>query len=169
MLTLSTVELCQFHLPSDILPLIQPPIQKIHLPDPPRQPSFSAPSCHPPGPVAARVAGVIHPRLVPQAQEILHRRQRKDRHRSPAGPDQVPGHIVPRARQVAPVESLFFFSDPRIPAASRVVIVRAGVDHAVHRVVVRQEGVFRVAAESKLQNLHPGQAERSRAASPHPA
>ncbi len=45
------------------------------------------------------------------------------------------------------------------PADAGVVVVRARIDHAVRRVVVRQEEVRRVAAESELQHPHARQLE----------
>src|SRR5690606_29453763 len=45
-----------------------------------------------------------------------------------------------------------------VPAGGGVVVVRARVDHALARVVVRQVGVVGVAREGELQHLHAGEA-----------
>ena len=40
------------------------------------------------------------------------------------------------------------------PAPGGIVIVRAGIGKAIDRVVVGEEAVFRISAETKLENFH---------------
>ncbi len=70
---------------------------------------------------------------------------------------------MPIARQIAAVEIGLTLGNAVVPAAHGVVIVGAGVGHAMDRVVMRQEGAVRPAAvihaEAKLQDLHSWQAK----------
>ena len=45
------------------------------------------------------------------------------------------------------------------PRQCRVVVMRAGVDHARHAMVVRQIGIIRPAVKGELQNFHARQIE----------
>ncbi len=107
-------------------------------------------------PVAAGVARVFHAGCVIEIHEVLHGGQAKDRYRRPHGADQIPGYAHAITVKVAAVELFFWLSNAFVPATGGVVIVGAGIDHAVYRVVVRQEGVVGPAAKGKLQDLHSG-------------
>jgi hypothetical protein len=64
-----------------------------------------------------------------------------------------------RALQVTPQIPALVFRQGVVPAARRIVVVRAGINGAVLNVVVRQMRIVRVAVEGELQHTHAGQLE----------
>ena len=118
---------------------------------------------HPPAPVFAQGGGVVDPGAVVQAQIVLQGDDAPPPHRGHRGADKVPVEGLDGAG--VPVEvpadrRPLFGQDAAVPARHRLVVVGAGVDHAVCGVVVGQivpctGGIPGV--EGELQHLHAGE------------
>src|SRR5215471_14286007 len=106
-----------------------------------------------PSPVAGWFRRNVHSRFTSQAQHILQRHDGHASYRSIGGPNERPGDIERRAH--VGFDSLSFMGASGLPPSqSRVVVVRAGVDNAVRRIILRQIDVSAGVAEGKLQDLH---------------
>ena len=112
-----------------------------------------------PLPVAAQGGRRVHPRLRPQAQQVLHLDDGAAGGAAPDGPHHAPVFALGRVQ----VQILARQRDIRRggggePAQGRIVVVRAHIGHAVDGVIV---GLIRPpaavpAVEGKLQHLHAG-------------
>ena len=111
---------------------------------------------HPPKPVAADRAGIVHARFLAEAEQVLHRHDgragdRGERRVEQRGQDRV---AVRLHAELFARERLDRLAGVRPPAEGGVVVVRAGVDDAVFGVVLRKVDVCVVAVEGELQHLH---------------
>jgi len=124
-----------------------------------------------PGPVATGGSRTVHPGFAAQSQDVLKRDDCGIGNGHQGQTDEVPvdlSAIAPHVFQgktalalpdlfaLSVITDNFLFE----PADGGVVVVGAGVDHAVSRVVVRPVVVgFRVVAEGELENSHTGECE----------
>ena len=115
-----------------------------------------------PAPSTSRSASAQLPSVVPgrfmrcaavQAEHVLHRERPPCSRPSCRPPgSSASGTSSPLACQVGAGEMPLVLRRVLPPAARGLVVVRAGVDHGLARVVVRQEFVAAVAAEGELQD-----------------
>ena len=113
----------------------------------------------PPGPVPRHGPRRVEARRRVEPEQVLRRNDRQARHGGESGADQRLGHRLRRRPQKV-VDALRGVAvEAAVPAEGRVVVVGAGVRHAVAIVEIRQVWVVRLAVESKLQHAHPRDAE----------
>ena len=115
----------------------------------------------PPLPVAPQGGGGVHPRLVAQAQHVLHLHHGAVRRAGPDGPHHAP--VLPLRRiQVEVLPGQGHVRRLRLgqPAQGGVVVVGAHIGHAVGGVVVGLIGPAAAvpAVEGELEHLHAGEA-----------
>ena len=112
-----------------------------------------------PSPVAAGWPGTFM-RASPQVEQVLQGRDREGGMRRPCQSHQL-GQPRRGFRRVAPQvrpEGLLLLVRQRFePAASRVVVMRAGVNDGVGEVVMRQMRISRIAVEGELKDARAGQ------------
>src|SRR4029077_6324548 len=110
-----------------------------------------------PQPVAAGSPGSIDARLRTETEQILQRNDRELPDRAERGPCQGLGHR-PRCHtqiQVHPLTGVCI--ERSVPAECRVVVVRAGVDHALAHVPVGHVHIVGGAVENELQHAPSGE------------
>jgi hypothetical protein len=115
---------------------------------------------HSPAPVPLYSRRRVHARVRAQAQDILHRENRCIRNRGEQHADQAPyrfflidSQVIDRAFNLIGRKSPIA---PGEPAGRRVVVVCAGVGHAVSYEVERLVRVVdRFIPECKMQDTHP--------------
>src|SRR5215210_9000733 len=103
-----------------------------------------------PRPVALAATGRVHPRLAPEAEDVLRGHDGKGGARVVGQPDQRPvrlGRIELR------------LGIRTVPADRGVVVVGARIDELALAVVPWEERVARVAVERELEHGHAGELE----------
>ena len=103
--------------------------------------SSELPGLEVPGPVAADLAGAIHPRLRPEPEHVLRRHHRERRARGQCQLEELPGGPVGEGSR------------------ERVGVVGRGVDNLVLAVVLEPVGIVRGAFERPEDDRHAGEAE----------
>jgi len=105
---------------------------------------------HLPAPIALRGPRSIEPRLGTEPQKILQRHDRKRGDRCAGCAYEGLGHAARPLAEVGLQPALGFTIQTCEPSGARVVVVRAGVDHAVVAMHMRQVRIVGITVEGQI-------------------